>query len=32
MRILSANDFADPDGLPWEIARDPHLPHLASDG
>jgi len=32
MRILFANGFADPDGFPWETARDPHLPHPASDG
>jgi hypothetical protein len=39
MRILLANDgigdtgcFADPDGFPWAIARNPHLPHLASHG
>jgi hypothetical protein len=39
MRILLASDgighagrFADPDGFPWAIARDPHLPPLASDG
>jgi hypothetical protein len=32
MHILLAHYFADPDGFPWAIARDPHLPHPASDG
>lgn len=27
-----AGYFADPDGFLWEIAWNPHLPHLASDG
>ncbi len=27
-----AGYFADPDGFLWEIAYNPHLPHLASDG
>jgi hypothetical protein len=39
MRILFANDgighagcFAEPDGFPWQIARNTYLPHLACDG
>jgi uncharacterized protein len=27
-----AGYFADPDGFLWEVAWNPHLPHLASDG